>query len=189
MPEEGNWGTFGVLHDGTVLICDQRLRVLRSNDWGKTWSEPVPAESVDDKAYRGGPHTGECTRIVQLRDGTVWMNLYFVQSNSGEEYAYVYRSRDGGKTWGDCSPLLRGGSEVNLLETKSGRILAAVRDQGQYGPSEFITVDPVPSLTTTYRVDFVKKCVSDSLRRRRVLVEPSSDSHEVQRVPGRPGGT
>ena len=153
IPQGCAWGTFGVLGDGTYLICENGSKIFRSEDGGKTWSAPFPVRSVDPAAF-AGPYNGECTRIIQLADGTVLMNLYFVHNISGEEYAYVCRSRDGGKTWGDYSLIFRGGNETNFLQLKSGRLLAAVRDQSQYALDDFVIMDTNP--LTSYRVDFIK---------------------------------
>ena len=164
IPAGRRWGTFGVLRDGTMLT-----EALRSEDGGKTWSDTTPGKSVDPGAFTAGPVNGECTRITQLPDGTVLMNLYYRKSGRffeksssrpggvpgwPEECAYVYRSQDGGKTWGDASFISHGGSEVNFLPLKSGRLIAAVRDQGECGPDDLILADT--HFQTTYRVDFLK---------------------------------
>ena len=68
---------------------------------------------------------------------------------------YVYRSRDGGKTWGDWSFISHGGSEVNFLRLKSGRLIAAVRDQGECNPDDLILAESTNN-QLSYRIDFLK---------------------------------
>ena len=151
---------FGILKDGTMLVFygveAGKVYILRSEDHGKTWSDPIYIPNVNPGAMTGS-YIAENARIVQLPDGTVLLNTYFVHKIAGEEYAYVCRSRDGGKTWGDFSLICRGGNETNFLPLKSGRLLAAVRDQSKYAADDFVIMDN--NLLTSYRVDFVKSMV------------------------------
>jgi hypothetical protein len=67
------------------------------------------------------------TRMVQLRDGSL---LFAVlcdgdeKENSGE--LVVCRSQDEGKSWQKLAPLGRGCTHANLLELKTGELLAAI---------------------------------------------------------------
>ena len=67
----------------------------------------------------------------------------------------MYRSHDGGKTWGDWSFISHGGSEVNFLPLKSGRLLVAARDQGECGPDDLILAEGTNN-DVAYRIDFIK---------------------------------
>jgi len=156
----GNIQAFGILRDGTMLAGSSRqtpgmarVQVLRSADRGQTWSEPT----VIDPAPFDTMGFGNCIRIQQMPDGTAMMtcgNLWHSKLKVSEQDG-IYRSRDGGKTWGDFSSL-RLGCESNVLRLKSGRMLAAIRDQGPWAsPYDFVFPDHA-NINDRYRVDFIK---------------------------------
>ncbi len=145
---EGNLA-LGVLRDGTVLLGYETFQILRdkegpparylayqvmrSSDHGRSWSSPVKIpddpESLALASY---------SSILQLPDGTVLMPLYaYVEGEEGEasrkssprHFSYVYRSRDGGRSWGDRSLIAAGFNETNLVRLKSGKLLAAMREE------------------------------------------------------------
>jgi hypothetical protein len=108
------------------------LYVTHSKDNGQTWSIPI---KVDISPYTWGNTHG---RIIELRSGTLlmhvtaaythapgWANL-FRPIEEREFQSYVFRSLDGGNTWGDRS-LISNGNETSLLGLPSGTLLAAVR--------------------------------------------------------------
>jgi hypothetical protein len=77
------------------------IRMIRSGDNGKSWSEPVTV--VDWR------HTGLETRdpnLLELHDGTLWLT-FFTFSYLGEtdylknRQTYSMRSSDGGATWSE----------------------------------------------------------------------------------------
>jgi sialidase-1 len=142
---------FGQLRDGTILLgyCiargydetglkfaspDRAKRIfdgvylVRSRDGGKTWSQPERSEGIYS-FYRGNGAISPYGKILQLADGTVWMSVYFEFFDGRGHEVYVFRSKDGGKTWGD--PTLVGShyNETALLELPDGRVLAAMRSQ------------------------------------------------------------
>jgi len=145
---EGNLA-LGVLRDGTVLLGYETFQILRdkdgpparylayqvmrSSDHGRSWSSPVKIpddpESLALASY---------SSVVQLPDGTVLMPLYaYVEGEEGEasrkssprHFSYLYRSRDGGRSWGDRSLIAAGFNETNLVRLKSGKLLAAMREE------------------------------------------------------------
>jgi len=145
---EGNLA-LGVLRDGTVLLGYETFQILRdkdgpparylayqvmrSSDHGRSWSSPVKIpddpESLALASY---------SSILQLPDGTVLMPLYaYVEGEEGEasrkssprHFSYLYRSRDGGRSWGDRSLIAAGFNETNLVRLKSGKLLAAMREE------------------------------------------------------------
>ena len=108
------------------------LYLTHSRDEGVTWDVP---SQVDISPYTWGNTHG---RIVELPSGTLlmhvtaaythapgWANI-FRPIQEREYQSYVFRSRDGGKTWGDRS-LISNGNETSLLGLASGKVLAAVR--------------------------------------------------------------
>jgi hypothetical protein len=109
-------------------------RVTRSPDGGRRWSPPerLPLAGLE----WGSPYG----KIVALPDGTLLMAIYGDRASSpGEstvspgsnQESHLYRSRDGGRTWGDVSCIAAGGyNETALLRMPDGRLLAAVRGIG-----------------------------------------------------------
>ena len=146
---------FGILSDGTMLFANSTgvgNDVFRSEDKGKTWGRPTRVDPSPFD-YMGG---GQCYRINQMPDGTVFMTcgclVHSLLPGAGD-WDGIYRSRDGGRTWGDFSYISHPGSETNVLRLKSGKMLAAIRYQGTRTPDDFIVVDDV----NTYRAPhFIK---------------------------------
>jgi len=141
---------FGQAADGTLVVgfwrttnydengrYDPRLnnpvetRVTRSPDGGRTWSPP---ERIALAGLEWGSPFG---KIVTLPDGTLLMAIYGDRVLQADERAampesrqesHLYRSRDGGRTWGDASCVAADGyNETALLRMPDGRLLAAVR--------------------------------------------------------------
>ena len=110
---------FGVLPDDTFLLLyetppdDAGIRgmaVARSTDRGSTWDPGTPL----DKAPYTGPPGADGNKFCVLPDGTVIVAVTLrngdgVRDHDGSElplekrgiYDYIYRSTDGGSTWGD----------------------------------------------------------------------------------------
>ena len=132
------------LRDGTILVAfikasiytngkhdpkkrkDPRgklpLFVTRSVDNGHTWSEAKPMAGVPSEM--GSPFG----KMIELADGTILAPVYGMDS-SGErdDHSWVYRSRDGGRTWGAPSLIAKGFNETAFLRLPSGKLLAALR--------------------------------------------------------------
>ena len=145
---EGNLA-LGVLRDGTVLLGYETFQILRgkddpparylayqvmrSSDHGRNWS--APAKIPDDPDSLA---LASYSSILQLPDGTVLMPLYaYIEGQEGEagqqssprHFSYLYRSRDGGRSWGDRSLIAAGFNETNLVHLKSGKLLAVMREE------------------------------------------------------------
>jgi hypothetical protein len=130
---------------------DEGGYVTRSTDGGRTWEEPFRLDML------GYPHLEPAShlRFVELQDGTILLPAAagrrgpqgrFIYPDgtpfppSGEplragvqcEDQYVFRSRDGGRTWGDPSLVTGWGCETNLVQLASGKIIAAVRYQREW---------------------------------------------------------
>ena len=78
------------------------LRAVRSEDAGRTWSEPVTV--TDDSAF--GSHNFHALHADA--SGVVWAS--WLDGRAGKSAAYVARSADGGRTWSATVRVERGES-------------------------------------------------------------------------------
>jgi Neuraminidase (sialidase) len=140
----------GQLQDGTILLAyvitsgydESGLKfkggrterkfdgvyVMRSNDEGKTWSKPKRDDTIH-KFYTGQGLVSPYGKIVQLSDGTAVMAVYFEFFDERKNESYVFRSKDGGKTWGDPSLIGKHYNETGLAVLPTGELLAALRSE------------------------------------------------------------
>ena len=138
---------FTILHDDTFVIAympsplraHREMWVARSTDYGRTWE----ARRIEIQLAPFKRVMGWNADMIQLADGTVLLTLDVRMSENGVDdrngellppylrggFLYVYRSRDGGRTWGDRSRIPGLGGEVHLLALPSGKLMAAVRKQ------------------------------------------------------------
>ena len=143
--ERANYDSFVVLRDGTLLWAYHPPEretdfVVRSTDGGRTWH---PWSQVEDRAPFGAAG-GNQNCMTELEDGTIlWPTRLGPTRSQVKERdpatdtwqgpphwtTYVYRSTDGGRTWGQQSLLQEWGTETNLLQLASGGLLAAIRYQ------------------------------------------------------------
>jgi len=135
------------------------LCVASSTDQGNSWSQGV---QVDVSSYNRVQGLG---RFYQGGDGAVWFNLAVVGPHlaghavqeTGNPYDGVFRSRDGGKTWGDVTLMPPGGAECQLLQLASGRWLSTFRSSGRPGaclspdgtPINIFGLDELPTYEKT----------------------------------------
>lgn len=105
---------------GAKLVRDG-LYVLRSHDRGMTWDAPVKS------AIPLGNAASCYGKIVQLSDGTALMAVYYLKGSPYDHISYVYRSKDGGKTWGDPSLIAGDFDETALAVLPKNRLVAALR--------------------------------------------------------------
>lgn len=140
----------GQLKDGTVVLAyavaggydeaglrfkgDRKDRIfdgvylMFSKDNGRTWSKPARDPAIHN-FYTGNGHVSPYGKIVQLGDGVVLMTVYFAFFDERGNQSYIFRSTDGGKTFGD--PVLVGKhfNETGLAVLRDGRLLAAMRSE------------------------------------------------------------
>ncbi len=138
----------GQLRDGTVLLAfavarnyDESGRnfkgpraarvfdgvyVMRSRDNGRSWSPPVRSEAIHS-SYVGKGVVSPYGKIVQLRDGSALMAVYFEFFDGRGFESHLYRSRDGGVTWGEPSIIGKGFNETGLVVLPNGDVLAGMR--------------------------------------------------------------
>ncbi|MBI3922771.1 MAG: exo-alpha-sialidase [Armatimonadetes bacterium] len=129
----------GQLADGTVVLAYGRYDLqqrrwegvwaIRSRDHGRSWDEPTLVSPHSPEG--GGSPYG---KIVQVADGTALLSLYSSDDlralpilHDGIERAWVARSTDGGRTWGDASLIAEGFNEVGLAVVGGRHLLAALR--------------------------------------------------------------
>jgi len=101
----------------------------RSRDGGKTWDEATEID-VRDIGY-GSPYG----KMILLPDRSLLMSVYGEQPrapgeavNAREEWSYLYRSTDDGKTWSRYATIAaKRFNETSVVLLKSGRMIAAMR--------------------------------------------------------------
>ena len=140
----------GQLKDGTILLAysiasnydstglkfngSRRDRVfdgvylVRSKDGGKTWTKPARSEPIH-KFYEAGGVVSPYGKIVQMKDGTVLMAVYFEFFADMAHKSYLFQSHDGGLTWGEPSLMGKHYNETAITMLPNGDILAAVRSE------------------------------------------------------------
>jgi hypothetical protein len=106
--------------DGVYLVF--------SKDNGKTWTKPVRDAAIH-KFYDGKGHVSPYGKIVQLADGAALMAVYFEFFDGRGNESYVFRSKDGGKSWGDPVRLGEHYNETGIVRLRDGRVLAAMRSE------------------------------------------------------------
>ena len=130
---------FGVLSDDTLIVFSgyPKCWVIRSTDYGQTWSKNIPLDLSPFTSGGGGwtqisqPPGCPALMVVQLRHGTGSDDTEGnpLPPQKLGTYDYIYRSTDAGNTWGNKSLIVRDSSESSLLLLKSGKMLVAIRKQ------------------------------------------------------------
>lgn len=135
----GTGGGFGILNgDVFILIHDAPdhsvTYVQRSTDYGETWSEPFPLD-VSPYTFSGSGWSD----VYQHPDGTAMITVTLRDRDGVNEWDnpgvrgfhdHIFRSRDGGRSWGDRTLILPYSAETTLMAVKdSNRMLAYIRAQ------------------------------------------------------------
>ncbi len=124
---QGRTSGLRLLRDGTLVLAHGRDYVSRSIDAGHSWSQTqLPSDIIPGE----GPLVlGEVSGCVELADGTLLMHLARRIPNEYKWTAYVIRSTDGGRSWGDPTrvPTHTDADEINYDLLSSGRILGIAR--------------------------------------------------------------
>lgn len=146
------------LRNGTILYpcCDARITrkwdqheadliILRSQDDGRTWSDPTPIHADVQEPFAYGT-------ILELSGGDLLCPIWGKRTPEEAWRSGVVRSRDGGLTWGEHATIAydpdaalpdrksapgeihcAGFNETSLAELPDGRLLAVIRQQGVEG--------------------------------------------------------
>lgn len=111
-------------------ITFEGLSMLRSSDGGRTWSarEPLTVSGLPPLAAR--------VPALEMPDGLLLLPVYGLASSRGPYHAWVIRSRDRGRTWGEPAELAidpdgkLSFAEPCLLRTREGRLISMIRTEG-----------------------------------------------------------
>ena len=134
MTEWGRLLAFTTLSDDTLLLAvsglDRLLApyldVYRSTDLGDTWQGPAKISAAPYKDIGGG-----FVSMTQLTSGTVLLPVSVRTDDAGGHRSQdlVFRSNDGGETWGDPQPTFDYVGETHVIQLRSGEALGAFRLQ------------------------------------------------------------
>ena len=105
-----------------------QMRVTWSHDGGVTWEEPQPLNYAPMEKHSAYGH------IVNLPDGAMLLPIYggnIEETGGTGNHAYILRSHDNGRTWGEPSLIAAGYNETALLPLPNGDLLAATRSGDQ----------------------------------------------------------
>ncbi len=138
---------FGIRSDDTLLLLysasaseprKNYISVARSIDFGETWEAGEP---IDISPFTGIPGA-DGNNICTLPDGTDIVAISHrygdgIRDNQGVELPldekggidFVYRSTDGGRTWGGRTAIAKYTGESRFLSLGEDRVLAAIRRQ------------------------------------------------------------
>lgn len=145
-----------------------RTMLTRSDDYGTTWSEPIPIEGL------GIDGTSPYGRIIQMPDGSYLMNVYgdyseeLLESNNIsdqlENYAYLIRSSDNGETWNNPTLIAGGHNETGLLLLENGLLVAAARSVGSQKIDVLLSEDLGKTWSTPVKVTNARQHPADLLQ-------------------------
>jgi sialidase-1 len=128
-------GTYNYRH-GHLLKEKNRLGsyTITSTDNGRTWSEP---NYIDTAGMPFQNVEGPTDAPIEMPDGSILMAIigYNFEGDEGNRSSVMLRSTDKGKTWkyysviaSDKGNKLGGFLEPGIVRTKTGRIVAAMRN-------------------------------------------------------------
>lgn len=125
----GNYDETGTKFKGTRTDRQfDGVYLIFSKDNGKTWSKPRRDAAIH-RFYAGQGLVSPYGKLVQLPDGTVLMAVYFEFFDQRGNESYVFRSRDGGRSWGEPALLAKHFNETGITRLRDGRLLAALRSE------------------------------------------------------------
>ena len=99
-----------------------KIWITRSTDKGHTWSPPEPMAGLSPDIC------SPFGKTAQLADGSMLATLYGLDSaGERDDHSWLYRSWDGGRTWGDRTLIGVPFNETSVLRLPSGKLLAGLR--------------------------------------------------------------
>ena len=129
----GRPAQFTCLADGTLIMAAGDA-LYRSTDRGMIWNRCEVAWedfAASDQQLRG---YGETNGVVELPDGTLFCSCYAHRSPMETVYdwnAYLIRSTDGGKTWGDATFMVHT-DEISCILLPNGTLMGFARVDTMY---------------------------------------------------------
>ncbi len=129
---------FTILRDDTFLLAfrhDNHIMIARSTDRGRSWSTTKMNGDIGSYRYVFNDNNDLC----ELQDGSILLTVDLSRSKTGDygdlaielrgHFPHVFRSSDGGRTWGERSMISFYGAETHLIQLPSGKVLACIRKQ------------------------------------------------------------
>ena len=127
---------FTVLSDDTLLLAvsgldrllGRELKIYRSTDRGATWDESARIPASPYQHIGGG-----FVSMTQIASGAVLLPVSRRTDDTDQptRQNLVFRSTDGGETWGDSHSTFDHVGEPHIIQLQSGELLGAFRQQRQ----------------------------------------------------------
>ena len=122
----GNGRAWTNSRPGMEPIRTPQLMMVRSDDDGRTWSEPVNVTGqVKDPSWRF--LLQGCGRGITMRDGTLVFAIQFI-GGDGMPSAGIMFSKDHGETWNIHNPARSNTTEAQVAEVEPGVLMLNMRD-------------------------------------------------------------
>ena len=130
----GNGRAWWNSQPGMDMHHTAQLMLVKSDDDGKTWSEPINiTEQVKDPSWYfllQGPGRG-----ISMDDGTLVFASQYIGSDRIPNAGIIY-SKDHGKTWMTSNPAYSNVTECNAAQLSDGTVMLNMRDNRNRGNKE-----------------------------------------------------
>lgn len=133
-----------------------QLMLVKSEDDGLTWSEPIniteQTKNTDWHLFFNGPGKG-----ITMKDGTLVFSAQFKDENQMPHSTLIY-SKDKGKTWHTGTGAKSNTTEAQVVELADGSLMLNMRDNRGGTRSISVTEDLGKTWTehSTSRVDLIE---------------------------------